>query len=266
MDTTPVPVKLRVDDAQTIVHFFDVEGVIELLENACLLFRRWEGDDGGAAGHGQFLHEWLPDALLRVAAREQPRVRGRLNRWWAEKERQAELERVIDRVRGFHIPDAVWIDDWHAADIGDPVLWRMHETLGETIAVTSTVALLRSAFRLNDDQTVMVDALAYGDAGTPSQAATFAHPAYLAPSHLSFERKVRAVLTASDPAGLENIHPAKVDPATLIHAVYVAHATPRRRLELVQKLLVRTGLQVACVPVEFGTRPAGRLPAVVRPS
>jgi hypothetical protein len=246
------------DENRPILKFLDLEGLLELIENGCLMFRRWEGEPGDGSA-SSFLHERLPEALLRVAARDRSRVRGRLQRWWAAKEREAEMQSVLDQVREFRLPDAAaWIDDWHETDGCDPILWRLHETGGRTVAVLATVAGLRRALHPEPGETVLLEVVDYRPVG-----GTAIHPALRDAPHLAFERRMRALLAVADPTRFARDRAVAVDTGPLIRGVYLSPAASDRRRDLVRHLLERANFSVPCSRIDFARAPYPQLPAVV---
>ena len=241
----------RVDGS--IVRFFDLEALLELLENACIVFRRWEGDADRT--FSRFVRERLPAALLRVSAAEKPQARGKLERWWAAQERENQLADVIASIRALPIPPVAWIDSWYAGADQDPLLWRLQETAGQVIGIGSTIAALNAALQPRPAETVIVGAVDYGGGATHDSAAgsleTRIVTALTGHPTLAYEREVRAVVSVGEAEAPAADHAVAVAPAQLVQNVWLAPETPDRRLALVRRLLDRAGLRVPCGRIAF---------------
>lgn len=248
MDSTSGEFAAGTDAGGSIVRFFDLEGLAELLEMSCLVFHRWEGDEDRA--FFRFVRERLPAALLRLTA-EKPRASGKLERWWAAKERESQFEAVIASIRDLSIPPVAWIDSWYAEAEQDPVLWRLQEAAGRAIAVTSTAAALEAALRPQPAETVLVGAVTYDQPALPAQ--DLMHKAFGGEPTLAYEREVRAVLSVADAEAPGSEHAVAVEPVQLVQAVWLSPASSDRRLALVQRLLQRAGLDVPCRRASFLT-------------
>lgn len=249
MDTTSGEFAAGTAAEGSIVRFFDLEGLAELLEMSCLVFQRWEGDEGRA--FSRFVRERLPAALLRLAAAEKPQARGKLERWWAAKERESQLDAVMASIRDLSIPPVAWVDSWYAEAEQNPVLWRLQEAAGRAIAVTSTVAALNAALRPQPAETLLVGAVTYDRPPLPVPGPL--RSALRGDPTLAYEREVRAVLSVGDTEAPGSVHAVEVVPAELVHAVWLSPASSDRRLALVQRLVQRAGLSVSCRRVGFTT-------------
>lgn len=230
----------------SIVRFFDLEALLELLENACIVFRRWEGDADRT--FSRFVRERLPSALLRLSAAEKPQARGKLERWWAAQERENQLADVIASIRALPIPPVAWIDSWYAGADKDPLLWRLQEAAGQVIGIGSTIAALNAALQPRPEETLIVGAVDYGH---PAAADTRVAGALRGDPTLAYEREVRAVVSVGEAEAPASDHVVAVAPAQLVHSVWLAPATTDRRLALVRRLLDRAGLQVPCGRIAF---------------
>ncbi|MCP5365501.1 MAG: hypothetical protein H6905_09795 [Hyphomicrobiales bacterium] len=265
MDTQTTHALVPVEDTRTVLRFLDFEGFIELVETGSLAFRRWEGSSGADSEAARFLHEKLPETLLNIAAREKPKGGNKLQRWWAAKERDAEREKLIASVRSFKLPDVAWVDRWHLSQPENAVLWRIHEAAGRTICVESSVADLTHSLVLEPLQKLTMGAVIYDDeraSGTASSGGTL-HPALYEPEHLAFEKAFHAIVSVSGSTAFAKEHGFAVKTGRLVHAVYLAPATPERRVELVGKLLQRCGLSIPCGPIDFAPRSRSNLPLAI---
>ena len=251
----------RVDSS--IVRFFDLEALLELVENACIVFRRWEGDADRT--FARFVRERLPAALLRVSAAEKPHARGKLERWWAAQERENQLADVIASIRALPIPPVAWIDSWYAEADRDPLLWRLQEAAGQVIGIGSTIAALNAALQPRPAETAIVGAVDYGPAAASGSGAgcidTGMVSALTGDPTLAYEREVRAVVSIGDAEAPTAEHVVAVTPAKLVQTVWLAPATTDRRLDLVRRLLDRAGLRVPCRRIAFGETTRARAEA-----
>lgn len=249
------------DSDASIVRFFDLEALLELLENACIVFRRWEGDADRA--FSRFVRERLPAALLRLSAAEKPHARGKLERWWAAQERENQLESVIASIRALPIPPVAWIDSWYLQADQDPLLWRLQEAAGQVIGIGSTLAALNAALRPQPAETVIVGAVDYGQGAAANtntgRAGTRMASALSGDPTLAYEREVRAILSVGEAEAPSAEHAVAVTPAQLVQSVWLSPASTDRRLALVRRLLDRAGLRVPCRRIAFGE--AMRAPA-----
>ncbi len=238
----------------SIVRFLDLEALLELVENSCIVFRRWEGDADRA--FSRFVRERLPAALLRLSAAEKPHARGKLQRWWAAQERENQLADVIASIRALPIPPVAWIDSWYAGADQDPLLWRLQEAAGQVIGIGSTIAALNAALQPRPAETVIVGAVDYGpSAATVSGAGsidTRMVSALNGDPTLAYEREVRAVVSVGEAEAPAADHAVAVAPERLVQSVWLAPATTDRRLALVRRLLDRAGLRVPCRRIAFG--------------
>lgn len=238
----------------SIVRFLDLEALLELVENSCIVFRRWEGDADRA--FSRFVRERLPAALLRLSAAEKPHARGKLQRWWAAQERENQLADVIASIRALPIPPVAWIDSWYAGADQDPLLWRLQEAAGQVIGIGSTIAALNAALQPRPAETVIVGAVDYGPgAATVSGAGsidTRMVSALNGDPTLAYEREVRAVVSVGEAEAPAADHAVAVAPERLVQSVWLAPATTDRRLALVRRLLDRAGLRVPCRRIAFG--------------
>lgn len=243
-----------VSDAK-IVRFFDLEALLELLENACIIFRRWEGDADRA--FSRFVRERLPSALLRLSAAEKPHARGKLERWWAAQERENQLESVIASIRALSIPPVAWIDSWYLQADQDPLLWRLQETAGQVIGIGSTMAALNAALQPQPAETVIVAAVDYGQGAAANIGDSHADrgiaSALRGDPTLAYEREVRAIVSVGEAEAPSAEHAVAVTPAQLVQSVWLSPASTDRRLALVRRLLDRAGLRVPCARIAFGT-------------
>ncbi len=238
----------------SIVRFLDLEALLELVENSCIVFRRWEGDADRA--FSRFVRERLPAALLRLSAAEKPHARGKLQRWWAAQERENQLADVIASIRALPIPPVAWIDSWYAGADQDPLLWRLQEAAGQVIGIGSTIAALNAALQPRPAETVIVGAVDYGPgaataSGTGSIDARMVSALNGDPT-LAYEREVRAVVSVGEAEAPAADHAVAVAPERLVQSVWLAPATTDRRLALVRRLLDRAGLRVPCRRIAFG--------------
>lgn len=259
MDTTSgeFAVGTGVDDTGingSIVRFLDLEALLELLENSCIVFRRWEGDADRA--FSRFVRERLPAALLRLSAAEKPHARGKLERWWAAQERENQLADVIASIRTLPIPPVAWIDSWYAGADQDPLLWRLQEAAGQVIGIGSTIAALNAALQPRPAETVIVGAVDYGPATATASGAgsidTRMVSALNGDPALAYEREVRAVVSVGEAEAPAADHAVAVAPERLVQSVWLAPATTDRKLALVRRLLDRAGLRVPCRRIAFG--------------
>lgn len=245
----------------SIVRFLDLEALLELVENSCIVFRRWEGDADRA--FSRFVRERLPAALLRLSAAEKPHARGKLERWWAAQERENQLADVIASIRALPIPPVAWIDSWYAGADQDPLLWRLQEAAGQVIGIGSTIAALNAALQPRPAETVIVGAVDYGPAAAATSGAgsidTRMVSALIGDPTLAYEREVRAVVSVGAAEAPAADHAVAVAPAQLVQSVWLAPATTDRKLALVRRLLDRAGLRVPCRRIAFGE--AMRAPA-----
>ncbi|MFZ1413461.1 MAG: hypothetical protein WAS73_02610 [Defluviicoccus sp.] len=237
-----------------IVRFFDLEALLELLENACIVFRRWEGDADRT--FSRFVRERLPAALLRLSAAEKPHARGKLERWWAAQERENQLESVIASIRALPIPPVAWIDSWYLQADQDPLLWRLQETAGQVIGISSTIAALNAALQPRPAETVIVAAVDYGQGAAAEIGDGCADrgmaSALSGDPTLAYEREVRAILSVGEAEAPSAEHAVAVTPAQLVQCVWLSPASTDRRLALVRRLLDRAGLRVPCRRIAFG--------------
>jgi hypothetical protein len=231
----------------SIVRFFDLEALLELLENAFIVFRRWEGDADRV--FSCFVRERLPAALLRLSAAEKPHGGGKLERWWAAQERENQLADVIASIRALPIPPVAWIDSWYARGDRDPLLWRLQEAAGQVIGIGSTIASLNAALQPRAAETVIVGAVDYGH---PAAADTRVAGALRGDPTLAYEREVRAVLSVAETEAPLAEHAVAVAPAQLVQRVWLSPASTDRRLALVRRLIDRAGLRVPCQRIAFG--------------
>lgn len=238
----------------SIVRFLDLEALLELVENSCIVFRRWEGDADRA--FSRFVRERLPAALLRLSAAEKPHARGKLERWWAAQERENQLAEVIASIRALPIPPVAWIDSWYAGADQDPLLWRLQEAAGQVIGIGSTIAALNAALQPRPAETVIVGAVDYGRAAAAAGGAgsidTRLVSALIGDPTLAYEREVRAVVSVGTAEAPAADHAVAVAPAQLVQSVWLAPATTDRKLALVRRLLDRAGLRVPCRRIAFG--------------
>ncbi len=226
-----------------VLRFFDFEGLVELLETATLPFQRWLNASAEAES---FLYRRLPDALIHAATTPPPQPRGRLERWWARKEREGEMETVLDLIRAFHLPAPAWIDRWYAETADTTAVWQVQAASDRTIAIRSTVGRVAAAIAAVPDQTARVEPVVY-DAADGKEARSV-QDALRGRGEQAFEHEVRAVLTHGMPA-TETTSPTlavSVDVAALVEAVVVADGSAERRQTLIRKLLERYGLDVPC--------------------
>lgn len=237
----------------SIVRFFDLEALLELVENACIVFRRWEGDADRT--FSRFVRERLPAALLRVSAAEKPHARSKLERWWAAQERENQLTDVIASIRALPIPPVAWIDSWYAGADQDPLLWRLQEAAGQVIGIGSTIAALNAALQPRPAETVIVGAVDYGGGATHDSGAgsldTRMVSALTGDPTLAYEREVRAVVSVGEAEAPAAEHAVAVAPAQLVQSVWLAPGTTDRKLALVRRLLDRAGLRVPCGRIAF---------------
>jgi hypothetical protein len=235
-----------------VLRFFDFEGLVELLETATLPFERWLDASDDAAG---FLYRRLPDALIHAAAAPVPPRRGRLERWWARKEREGEMETVLDLIRSFRLPALAWVDRWHADAPDNAALWQVHAAAGRTIALRSTLGRLATAIVPGEGRTLAVQPVTYDPAGAAGAAAG---PSILrSPGERAWEQEVRAVLRCDAP--VVDVASATlavgVDLPALAESIILADGTPERRQTLIRNVLARYGLDLPC------GRPLTPLPA-----
>ncbi|SUS06761.1 hypothetical protein DF3PB_3220005 [uncultured Defluviicoccus sp.] len=238
----------------SIVRFLDLETLLELVENSCIVFRRWEGDADRA--FSRFVRERLPAALLRLSAAEKPHARGKLQRWWAAQERENQLADVIASIRALPIPPVAWIDSWYAGADQDPLLWRLQEAAGQVIGIGSTIAALNAALQPRPAETVIVGAVDYGPAAATAGGAgsidTRMVSALNGDPTLAYEREVRAVVSVGEAEAPAADHAVAVAPERLVQSVWLAPTTTDRKLALVRRLLDRAGLRVPCRRIAFG--------------
>lgn len=234
-----------------VLRFFDFEGLVELLETATLPFERWLDTSDDAAG---FLYRRLPDALIQAAAAPPaPKRTGRLERWWARKEREGEMQTVLDLIRSFRLPSLAWVDRWYVDAPDTAALWQVHAAAGRSIAVRSTLGRLAAALVPGEGQTVRVEPVVYdGAAGAGLRPA-----ALRAAGARAWEQEVRAVLH-QDARGADAVGErllVAVDLPALAEAVVLADDAAERRRTLIRRVLARYGLDVPC------GRPLTALPA-----
>ena len=249
--TTPDVDRAGAPVALPVLRFFDFEGLVELLETATLPFERWIDDADEA---GSFLYRRLPDALIHAAAQPPAPRRGRLERWWAEKEREGEMATVLEQIRAFRPPEVAWVDRWYAETAANAALWQLQAAAGRGIAVRSTVGRLSAAIQPAADATITVERVVYGALARDAGAA----PAVLrGRSEDAFQHEVRAVLGHGTQATVFTQPTLAVgaDLRALSEAIVLADGSAERRQSLIRRLLERYGLDVPC------GRPLAMLPA-----
>lgn len=252
------------DDTQTLWRFTEFAEFVGLLELGRLPVRRSDGlvdtPSATTADDGSMQH--LIAVMAQAGARPRPAARGRLERWWAEKEQEQDRNALIEAMRTARLPTIVWIDRWHAADADEALFWRLYARSDTTVALRSSVGALRDALQPTDRQTVSLGLVRYGD--TPRSAESPA-AALVGRKVDAFERELRVLVTDIDPerAGCPATLGLAVDPHLLVGGVHVPPSAPPMLIELVQSLMQRYALAAPCQISALGAAPDNRLPMLV---
>lgn len=240
---------LPADETDCIWRFSDFAGFVNLLETQTLrLYRqdRLPPTPGGTAHPAPGIEREIMAALYQAAARSKPAAQGRLERWWAKRAQEDEIERLVQRIRALPIPELAWIDCWQAGDADGPEAERFGSAPQGTLALCSTVGRLRNALALPSAYRVAVHA---NEAGRTDASG----------------REVRVVATigAGGQADVPETLAAGIDVALLLQSVTLAADAETWLLTLTQRLLTRYGLTVPCHRAGERAMPVLQLPMLV---
>jgi hypothetical protein len=254
------------DESQTIWRFTDFVGFVGLLETSRLAFKRidtlGEADAQPAGVNGTT--QQLVQAFARAGTQSKPTARGKLERWWAEKAKEKEMERLIEAIRAVRVPDILWIDRWHATDADDALFWRLYGDAGALVALRSSVGALKDALRPTATQQASIGLVHYGNEPTGDGPAT----AFVRSRVHAFEQELRVAVSESEPeaAGCPATLAVEADCQALVRAVHLSPAADPLFVDLVERLLRRYGLHVPCRLSALGAAPDTRMPMLISSS
>lgn len=238
------------DDKAVIWRFMDFPAFIDFLDSSSLHFSRLDALEDPFEGYGtamDYLKFKLPEQIFRASGGTSVQPRDKLEQWRAQQARDYEQNQALTLLRRIQVAETSWVNCWHLIEEESVALWKIYHGQNKPIAVQSTVAALREAISGDGDNAVSIGLVHYSE-DSPKVALSAAKQALTKTRAFAFEHELRAILIPGPAKQVALGTGTKVaaDLQALVAAVRVSPVAETWRVELVQRLMERHGLQRLC--------------------